>query len=80
MNHGYWIGPYGVHVSNELNHIVAADGYNILYKDGSVTQRLRADRSTMSQQDYFAHFTVVINGVRWFQQQPQRKVDEMDTD
>ena len=81
MSIGYWRGPYGICVSNEFEHIVAADGFNIHYKDGSVTQLARADGGRMSQQEYFAHHTVVIDGVRWYQGTPRQKADvSMDTD
>lgn len=34
----YWIGPYDVHVDNEITSVVAADGVSTLYKDGQETE------------------------------------------
>jgi len=35
---GYWNGPYGVLVPNEIGCVVASDGYNNMVKDGSCTE------------------------------------------
>lgn len=77
MNQGFWIGPYGVRVSNELDHVVAADGDNTLYKHGGQTERWRVGGPRTSQAEYFALYTVVIDGVRWYQ---KPAVENMDVD
>lgn len=38
MASNYWIGPYGILVPNNINHVVASDGGNIFYKDGRETE------------------------------------------
>jgi len=35
----YWLGPYGVRVPKTIDGIRAEDGGNILYQDGSVTEK-----------------------------------------
>jgi len=36
----YWIGPYGVLIPNNIDSVIARDGGNILYKNGSQTNKL----------------------------------------
>jgi hypothetical protein len=51
---GFWEGPHGVLVSNKTNCIVAKDGLNDLYQDGTETKMYWEDVLTKEEylQDY----------------------------
>jgi len=34
----FWIGPFGVLVSNKIESVIADDGYNTLFKNGYQTK------------------------------------------
>jgi hypothetical protein len=61
----YWIGPYGVFVPNKYDSVVAADGSNILYKDGSQTLIFVANPLTRLQ--WLEKYTIEkYDGNRWY--------------
>ena len=53
----YWVGPYGVLVPDYTDRIVASDGYNTQYKDGSVTERGCLNPKPMNQEIYKKMFS-----------------------
>ena len=54
INVDYWIGPYDVRVANNIASVVAADGFNTLYKNGCETEMACTDVPEMSQEIYKA--------------------------
>lgn len=48
----YWSGPYGVRVPNSVKYVVASDGYNSRYKDGSETEMCMINAPPMNQHIY----------------------------
>ena len=38
--HMYWIGPYSIKIHMSIQAVVATDGYNILFVDGTQTNRV----------------------------------------
>jgi len=34
----FWVGPYGIRISNKINWIVSADGMNTCFKEGVQTE------------------------------------------
>lgn len=61
----YWIGPYGILVPNDVLYVVAADGINTLYIDGSETEM--ATDTPLSEEEYkklYARFDDVDN--QWY--------------
>lgn len=51
-NDGYWNGPYGVLVSNDINSVVADDGYNSQDKYGGVTEMFMKNAPKMNEEIY----------------------------
>lgn len=52
----YWKGPYGVRVSNAINHVIAADGGNTLHKDGMETEMCVRLDPPMNAERYIAKY------------------------
>ncbi|BCS82815.1 hypothetical protein QLL95_gp0326 [Cotonvirus japonicus] len=53
-----WVGPYGVLVPNSIDNVVAEDGYNTLYKDGSETEKFCLNAEPMSSTIYRAKYAI----------------------
>lgn len=62
----YWRGPYGVLVYKDDDGIVANDGYNILYKDGSVTEKFMINAPQMNEKIYKQKYATLINGKYYY--------------
>jgi hypothetical protein len=56
---GYWFGPYNVLVPNTIDKIVAEDGYNTLYKDGTESEIYRQD--SLSKDEWLAKYASYNN-------------------
>jgi hypothetical protein len=73
----YWIGPYGVRVSNKYDSVVAADGGNILYKDGRETEMGVEEPMTRSQ--WLETYAVEKrDGVLWYKPRGNEGREQMD--
>jgi len=57
----YWRGPYDCLVPDSVDSCVAADGGNILYKDGSETEM--DVEPTMSKEEWIATYTYKCTGL-----------------
>jgi hypothetical protein len=60
----YWIGPYGVYVSNTVDAVRADDGVNTLYKDGCVTER--ACSTMLSKEQYLQQYAELKDDKYWY--------------
>lgn len=49
---GYWIGPYGVRVPNNISMVRASDGFNLRYKSGGETEMGALNPPKMNAQIY----------------------------
>lgn len=65
---GYWEGPYGILVPNEIGAVCAADGGNTLYKNGIVTEI--GISSPMSKEKYFNTYAEKRNDGNWYYKKP----------
>jgi len=48
----YWIGPYGVRVSNDIQSVVASDGFNTRMKSGDSTEKACRNPPQMNEEIY----------------------------
>ena len=62
---GYWVGPYGIRVSNSVGSIKAADGGNTLYRNGNQSEMFV--ENPISKEEYFKKHTIRRDGYRWWQ-------------
>ena len=63
----YWTGPYNIRVSNFVNAVTAADGGNLLYKNGQETEL--GVLKPLSKRQYLDKYTVVDpDGIRWWKE------------
>lgn len=51
----YWLGPYGILVHNSIKSVLAADGINIQYRDGTCT-RMCIGTPLMTEERYKEQF------------------------
>lgn len=54
----YWLGPYGIKIFNEIDHIIAADGYNTMSKNGDCTEEMLEDEPEMTKEEYLAKYCI----------------------
>lgn len=52
----YWTGPFCVKISKDIDHVVARDGYNTLYKSGGMT--LTYISKPISREEYLEKYCV----------------------
>jgi hypothetical protein len=45
----FWLGPFNIRVPSSCDYVVAIDGYNRLYEDGSQTEAVSMGRLTQEQ-------------------------------
>lgn len=58
-------GSYGILVPNEIDCVVAEDGYNYMYKDGSITERICHNPFPMNDKIYKQKYAKEDNG-KWY--------------
>jgi len=51
-NPGYWIGPHGVLVSNDIDSVITSDGYNTTYKNGGTSEIFRKNPRHITAEAY----------------------------
>ena len=65
LNSDFWIGPYGMRVPNNVDSVVAADGGNRRYKDGSETEAYFPN--SPSKKEYLKkHAELRTDGHYWY--------------
>lgn len=62
----YWFGPYRVLVSNDIDEVVACDGYNTESKNGCVTKIYIKDKPFMSETIYKQKYAIYRNGKYYY--------------
>lgn len=63
---GYWTGPYGVLVSNDIYWIVATDGYNICDSNGKETQTPIGKIPLMNENIYKEKYAIFLDGKYYY--------------
>jgi hypothetical protein len=69
MTDTYWTGPYGILVPAIVSYVVAEDGHNTMYCNGSVTDRVNNNAALMNADIYrqkYAWFNASDN--QWYYQ------------
>jgi len=61
-NVGYWTGPYGVLVPNDINSVVAEDGYNTTRISGETTEMFMENAPDMNAEIYRSRYCVLKDG------------------
>lgn len=70
MSAKFWTGPYGVRVPMHLDSVVADDGGNTLYRDGSVTEMFVEPE--MTKKEYFrVHAEQRADGHWWYKEKQE---------
>lgn len=67
----YWTGPYGVLVPEYIDEIIAKDGYNLRYKDGSVTEKFMPNPNPMNEDIYRRTYATCVNGKWYYKEKPK---------
>ena len=63
----YWEGPYGVLVPLDVKRVVADDGHNTLYQDGSQTERGIIRSEPYGEKEYKEeHATYNSGNGKWY--------------
>jgi len=62
----YWTGPYDVLVSNNIKSVVADDGYNTHYSNGSVTEMFMMNAPPMNAEIYKSKFCEFKDGKYYY--------------
>jgi hypothetical protein len=70
---GGWIGPYGVIVSQNINSVVAKDGENTLYKDGTETEVYVTNHPT--EQEWLAKYSYISNNMLFYKGPDESHLD-----
>ena len=61
----YWIGAYDIRVSNSIKNIIAKDGYNLLYPDGSQTEKFMPNAPCLTEKEYKEKYAKFVDGF-WY--------------
>jgi hypothetical protein len=64
----YWLGPYDVRVPLEVKSVVAADGSNRRYKNGTETEKFV--KSKMSKEEYLETYTILDDDGHYYWKTP----------
>jgi len=65
----FWIGPYNIRVSKSIKSVVAEDGYNSLYSDGTETEKYETLNIEMTQELYLKMYAEKRDdGYYWYKE------------
>lgn len=67
----YWVGPYGILVSNDIDHIIATDGCNVVDKIGHTT-KMRAS-NPISKKTYIEKYARLSNDGKYYYYEKEKK-------
>ena len=73
---GFWVGPFGMLVSNDIKHVIAEDGFNLCHKSGGSTELGYDDPFSeedpspkeypISKDEYLRRYAVLRDGQYWY--------------
>lgn len=74
----HWTGPYGILVPNEVNYIMAKDGYNTLRCNGGQTEMFMENAPEMNEEIYkkkYATYNSIDN--KWYYNSLTKSIDSV---